>query len=220
MRTMTTTTCDFCGKKYKKDSFDFTRTKHNFCSSQCNGLSQRKRIQTTCGFCGKSITITQSYSKKSKSGKSFCDKSCAAIYNNKIKKKTRRSKVEISFHNLLIKKFPQLDILANDKTMLNGLEVDIAIPSLKLAIEWNGIVHFKPIYGEKKLNRVKEIDKEKLKIASNNNINLIVITDLVSNNQMLKKAFLYVENIIKNLLPEGTGNDPARPFSRAPSLAN
>jgi hypothetical protein len=84
--------------------------------------------------------------------------------------------------------------------MLNGLEVDIAIPSLNLAIEWNGIVHFKPIYGQTKLNKIQDKDAEKIKIASNKNINLIVISDLVSNDIILQKAFDNVKNIIKNLI--------------------
>lgn len=102
--------------------------------------------------------------------------------------------------NLLVKEFPNLKILPNDKTMLDGLEADIAIPSLKLAIEWNGIVHFKPIYGQQKLDKVKNKDTEKLKIASNKNINLIVIPDLISNDKILNQAFNDVKEIIKKLI--------------------
>ena len=156
-------------------------------------------ILYSCKLCNKSFMRRPCDAKKSKTGNFFCCMSCAAIYNNKIKKKSRRSKIEIQLYNLLVKEFPNLDILPNDKTMLGGLEVDIAIPSLKLAIEWNGIVHFKPIYGIKKLKRVQEIDQEKLKIASNKNINLIIISDYVSNQQILNKAFEDIKNIIKNL---------------------
>jgi hypothetical protein len=84
--------------------------------------------------------------------------------------------------------------------MLDGLEVDVAIPSLKLAIEWNGIVHFKPIYGEDKLLKVQNKDTEKLKIAANKNINLIVISDIVSNDKILKQAFNDTKNIIKKII--------------------
>ena len=84
--------------------------------------------------------------------------------------------------------------------MLDGLEVDVAIPSLKLAIEWNGAVHFKPIYGTTKLKKIKQKDTEKLKIASNKDINLIVITDLVSNDEILQKAFEDCKKIINRLL--------------------
>jgi hypothetical protein len=153
-----------------------------------------------CKQCNKSFLRFHSYTKKSKTGNQFCNKSCAASFNNKLKRKSRRSKIEEKFYNLLVKEFPNLNILPNDKTMLNGLETDIAVPSLNLAIEWNGSVHFKPIYGVKKLKRIKELDQEKLKIANNKNINLIVITDLVSNDATLQKAFDDVKKIIKSLI--------------------
>ena len=85
-------------------------------------------------------------------------------------------------------------------TGMKRILIPTAIPELNLAIEWNGIVHFKPIYGKKKLNRIQELDNEKLKIASNKDINLIVIPDLVSNDKILNKAFNDVKNIINNLL--------------------
>ncbi len=138
--------------------------------------------------------------KRSKSNKIFCNSSCAATYNNKLKRKSKRSKIEAKFYDLLVKEFPNLNILSNDKTMLNGLEVDVAIPILKLAIEWNGIVHFKPIYGQTKLNRIQNNDANKLQIASNKNINLIVIPDLVSNDKILKQAFNDIKNIINKLI--------------------
>ena len=153
-----------------------------------------------CANCDNQIIRQRSQFKKSKSGRSFCNNSCAASYNNKLKRKSRRSKIEIKFYNLLVKEFPNLKILPNDKTMLDGLEADIAIPSLKLAIEWNGIVHFKPIYGQQKLDKVKNKDTEKLKIASNKNINLIVIPDLISNDKILNQAFNDVKEIIKKLI--------------------
>jgi endogenous inhibitor of DNA gyrase (YacG/DUF329 family) len=187
-RSKSTTTCEQCGKKFQKEAYDFKRTKHNFCSTKCHGLFQRKRIKKICGNCGKEIIIRKGEHKKSKSGKSFCSKSCAATYNNKLKRKSRRSKIEKKFYNLLIKEFPTLNISANNKTMLDGLEIDVAIPELKLGIEWNGIIHFKPIHGEQKLKNIQEKDAQKQKIASNKDINLIVISDLVSNDDMLKKS--------------------------------
>lgn len=196
----TKTICNQCNKEYEKETFDFKRTEHNFCSQKCNGLFQRKRIKTICGTCKKSIETIPAILNSSKSGKVFCNHSCAATFNNKLKRKSRRSKIEAKFYDLLVKEFPKLNILSNDKIMLDGYEVDISIPKLQLAIEWNGIVHFKPIYGQTKLNRIQGRDAEKLKIASNKNINLIIITDLVSNDKMLKQAFNDVKVIINNLL--------------------
>lgn len=195
--------CHYCGKVFERESKNRPRYKgriNAYCNAKCAALFATKEIETKCGYCDKKVIIKQAELKRSKSGKAFCNRSCAASYNNKLKRKSRRSKIEAKFYNLLVNEFPQLNILSNDKTMLDGLEVDIAIPSLKLAIEWNGIVHFKPIYGKTKLDKIQNIDVKKLKIASNKNINLIVISDLVSNDKILKKAFNDIKNIIKQLI--------------------
>ena len=209
MKTYIELKCEYCKKIFKRllsnqnDYMKYTKKhQHNFCSTKCSGryTTQLRTIIMNCANCDNQIIRQRSQFKKSKSGRSFCNNSCAASYNNKLKRKSRRSKIEIKFYNLLVKEFPNLKILPNDKTMLDGLEADIAIPSLKLAIEWNGIVHFKPIYGQQKLDKVKNKDTEKLKIASNKNINLIVIPDLISNDKILNQAFNDVKEIIKKLI--------------------
>jgi hypothetical protein len=100
---------------------------------------------------------------------------------------------------LLEEKYPNFEIIPNDKELLDGYEVDISIPELKLAIEWNGIVHFKPIYGKQKLQKIQSRDAEKLKIANDKNINLIVIPDLVSKEAYVKEAFYNICRIIDTL---------------------
>jgi len=196
--------CDQCGIIFERLLASHNQDikigqKYTLCSRKCTGSFQKRRFLTNCKNCNKNIEIQQKEVKKSKSGNHFCSQSCAASHNNKLKRKSRRSKIEIKFYNLLVKEFPNLNILANDKTMLDGLEADVAIPSLNLAIEWNGIVHFKPIYSQAKLDKIQTKDAEKLKIASNKNINLIVIPDLVSNDKILQQAFNDVKKIIKNL---------------------
>lgn len=59
--------------------------------------------------------------------------------------------------------------------------MDIYFPKLKLAIQINGIVHYKPIYGLEKFQRIKEIDSEKRKLCKELTIDLIEID--VSQNQ-------------------------------------
>lgn len=98
---------------------------------------------------------------------------------------------------MICKEFPNLIIIANDKTLLEGYEVDIALPSLNMAIEWNGIVHFKPIYGDATLTKIQQRDAEKQLIAEKNEINLIVITDLASTNQYVNEVFHKIKKIIK-----------------------
>lgn len=83
--------------------------------------------------------------------------------------------------------------------MLDGLEVDIGIPSLKTAIEWNGIVHYKPIYGDQRLTEVQQRDAEKQKRASAKGINLIVVSDLVSTPARVREAFSEISGILQKL---------------------
>lgn len=203
--------CNYCKNDFKRllathnNNINNLSHKHQniFCSRGCcdKFKSEKNTIIIDCGSCGQKLTKQKSQAKRSKTGKTFCNQSCAATYNNKLKRKSRRSKIEAKFYNLIVKEFPSLDILSNDKTMLNGYEVDVAIPELQLAIEWNGIVHFKPIYGQTKLDRIQTRDTEKLKIASDKDINLIVISDLVSNDKILKQAFNEVKCIIQDLMP-------------------
>lgn len=40
-------------------------------------------------------------------------------------------------------------------------EIDIAIPALRIAVEWDGAAHFKPIYGDDVLQKTMEKDKRK-----------------------------------------------------------
>ena len=195
------TNCNYCNKLFNKKKCHINRSKNNFCNRNCyNQYKLNLKIETYCALCNKQLYRTPHEIKCSKSGNQFCCKSHAAFYNNKRRKKSRRSKIEIKFFNTLQNMFPNIKMLPNDKTMLDGYEVDVAIPELRLAIEWNGMVHFKPIYGEEKLSKVQQRDKEKLKIASNNNINLIVITDLVSNDERLNEALNQVSDIINQLI--------------------
>jgi len=207
--------CKNCNKHYKKraNQLHLENILQTFCSQKCFGLFTQARVSEPCGNCGKTITKCISAKKRSKSDHIFCSSSCSASYNNKIRVKTRRSKCEILLYELLCDKFPLLTILPNDKTMLNGYEVDIAIPDLKLAIEWNGTVHFKPIYGIDTLTKIQSRDKLKLEIANNHNINLIVIPDLVSTSKYVHKCFDDVSLIIIKLLnAEDKGIEPSPVF--------
>jgi hypothetical protein len=197
--------CEMCKKPFPRPARVHNQSKkrcyeNTFCSNKCQGIFSNKTIQLNCKACGKEIIKKQSEISKSKTGNSFCNSSCAASYNNTLHRVGRRSKIEIKFYEMLIQHYPQLEILNNDKTMLNGLEVDIAIPELKLAIEWNGIIHFKPIYGQQSLDKINAKDQEKLEIASNKDINLIVICDKKSTNEILEEKFLEVVSIIDGLL--------------------
>ena len=50
-------------------------------------------------------------------------------------------------------------MIQNDRELLSsGLEVDIVIRSLKLAIELNGPVHYFPLFGRQKLAKIQAAD--------------------------------------------------------------
>jgi len=50
---------------------------------------------------------------------------------------------------------------STDFSPQNRFEIDIAIPSCNVAIEWDGAAHFEPIYGDKDLSRVIQKDVRK-----------------------------------------------------------
>lgn len=178
--------CEQCGKTFyeQKKMIKFIlnhpddKVHHcarKFCSKKCLYSSQEKKICTVCANCGKEIKLSLAEFNKSKSGNHFCSKSCAVSYNNKHKEfGTRRSKLEKYIEEKLSLLYPDIKILFNDKTSINS-ELDIYIPSLKLAFELNGIFHYEPIFGDKKLLNIQENDKNKFKLCQEKNISLCVI---------------------------------------------
>ena len=196
--------CKNCEIIFNKSSYEMKRSPNkHFCSRKCH-INYHRSKSIYCSTC--KIQIYRKLSTINISN-NFCSRKCAAIFNNKLRRKSRRSKCEILLFNLLSTAFPQLLILANDKTLLNGLEVDIAIPELKLAIEWNGIIHFKPIYGIEKLLKIQQKDKEKLQIAAEKDINLIVISDLVSTTKLIYEQFEIIKHYIDELQQLGRGSN-------------
>ena len=185
-------------QQYKKDR------KHVFCSQRCRYDFYNTSVTKPCRRCDKSVTRPLSEFRKSKTGNVFCNNSCACSFNNTQKRNSRRSKCEIQLFDLLVEHYPDLEILSTDKAR------DISIPELSLGIEWNGIVHFKPIYGESKFKKILKRDKEKQEIAKRKDINLIVIPDLVSTKVRVKEAFVEICQIIDKLPPLDSNQQPTR----------
>lgn len=207
------TKCAYCDKEFERKNCHSVKYQKNlaikrgqnrssleFCDGVCSGKYRTTSKEVECGWCNKKINKMLCELNSSKSGKVFCSSPCSASYNNTQRRKSRRSKCEILLFSLLKDRYTQLEVVPNDKILLNGLELDIAFPELKLAIEWNGIVHFKPIYGEEKLNKIKSIDARKQALAVEKGIRLIVIPDLVSNEKYVKEAFFNICKIIDELL--------------------
>ena len=94
-------------------------------------------------------------------------------------------------------------MIPNDRRMLDGYEVDIAIPSLRLAIEWNGAIHRKPIYGQATLDRIQRRDQERLTLAARHEIDLVVIDDQESTEAAVRREANRLRRRIRRLLENG-----------------
>jgi len=82
--------------------------------------------------------------------------------------------MEILLEELIIEKFSNLNYSINNKNIIQS-ELDFYFPDLKFAIELNGIFHYKPIYGEEKLEQIKNNDKQKIIKCREHGIELCVI---------------------------------------------
>jgi hypothetical protein len=184
--------CYYCDKSFFKTkhqiqvaSLHHETHKCMFCSIECQSQYKITKIITICSNCGKSFNKFPNEIKKSKSGNHFCSCSCAATYNNKHKTKgNRRSKLEKYLEEKLIDLYPELKILFNNKDIINS-ELDIYIPSLKLAFELNGIFHYEPIYGQNKLDQIQNNDNRKFQACIEHDIELCLLD--VSQQKYFKK---------------------------------
>lgn len=219
--------CKSCGNPFLKSKNNIysslkghPRFKLDFCSWRC-GAQYRFKLSTSairCYQCDSPFIKTLSQIKQTKHN--FCSQSCAAKWHNAHKTKgTRVSKLERWLQEQLPRLFPGLEFHFNRTDAVNA-ELDIFIPSLKLAFELNGIFHYEPIYGPEKLGRIQNNDERKMQACLERNIELCVID--VSSSAYFKPArvqkFLdIIVNIIKtklskSLLPEeGSNLQPASP---------
>lgn len=172
--------CKGCQKKFNRSRKMVVRAMNNperansldYCSRSCDGRPNAAKARN-CKYCNKLFKKLPCEIKKTKND--FCSKSCAATYNNTHKTKGARcSKLEKHIQSELDKKYPNLEIHFNRKETINS-ELDIYIPSLKLAFELNGIFHYEPIYGKKKLDQIKNNDNRKFQACLEKGIELCII---------------------------------------------
>ena len=201
--------CIFCKKIFKKTKHYINnslnpkqKTNANFCSKSCSTLYHRGSKQILlCSNCDIEFSKTKTEIKKTKNH--FCSKSCAASYNNKHKSTgTRRSKLEIYLEEQLTSLYPKLHIDYNKKEAINS-ELDIYLPSLRLAFELNGIFHYEPIYGSDKLNQIQNNDSNKFQQCIENEISLCVI-DTSSQKYFKESTSKKYLDIIVNIINQRT----------------
>lgn len=193
--------CKYCGvssyhPRYAVLKSIKTRKENFFCNQMCAKTFSIKAKEVSCQTCGKSFVKQFTQIKLTKNN--FCSRSCSATYHNTHKTTGfRRSKLEKFLEEKISETFPNEECIYNNVEIINS-ELDIYFPKLKLAIQINGPLHYKPIYGDKKLARIIEIDELKRVICKAQNINLIEID--VSNdsyfNGTKNKRWLEVKSII------------------------
>lgn len=182
----------------------------NFCSVKCSAIffnRPRKKIKipklkrmkktTQCKFCGKK-TINKFY----------CNGTCRNKDQNKLKNGSK-SYAEKVLCAKIKSHFPKWEILENNRTILNGLELDVYIPHLKLGIEWNGIYHIEPIKGNDVLQKIIGKDLKKQIRCNKQGISLLVISDRTSHRKFIEETTDEIINKLKQLeMASRVGNAP------------
>lgn len=129
----------------------------------------------------------------------FCSHSCSATFNNTHKKHgNRKSKLECWIEKQLKKIYPNIQFKFNSKEEINS-ELDIYIPSLKLAFELNGIFHYEPIFGIEKLKQIKNNDNRKFQACLEKGIELCII-DTSNQSYFKEKTSQKYLDIIKDII--------------------
>lgn len=199
----TTNICKNCNKEYSiyehyvKSSLSRKSTP-SFCSFTCMKVFRSVPYEDVeCKQCGKR------FSSKVKAKSKFCCRSCSTTYNNTHKTHgIRVSKLEKWIQQKLSDTYPNLEIHFNRKDAINS-ELDIYIPSLKLAFELNGVFHYEPIYGPEQLQKLQNNDNRKFQACLERGIELCIIdtrdqrkfTETSSN-----KFFIIIDNVLKTKL--------------------
>jgi len=193
--------CKICNKTFSILLSDYkykNKTQKNiYCSQRCANISKKDSVTEPCGHCNKLVTRFISDKISSKSGHIFCSRSCSTYYRNQHKTTGfQRSKLEIFMEDFIKSKFPHTNVAFNNSNII-GYELDVYFPDYKLAIEYNGIVHYEPIYGTDRLTKIQFNDKQKILLCAQNGIELIVLN---CNGISAKKINSIISNEVFSIL--------------------
>ena len=194
--------CDGCKNTFLRTKRSIVRHKAQekkkaYCSDVCYQSSKNKSLTKPCEQCG--LPVTRHANQSRKHPKSFCNRSCSAMYRNANKKHgTRRSKLEAWLEQQLPVMYPSLEFHFNRKDTINS-ELDIYIPSLKLAFELNGIFHYEPIFGRDKLVQIQNNDQRKYQACIERGIELCLIDVSTFTYFKPEKAQKYLD-IVKSII--------------------
>lgn len=198
--------CDKCLKTYMQNFDRFRRGfRHNACKyDNCNNDNLkkslkryweeedggRKVLEKDCSYCNKKF-------KGKRNSQKTCDMQCSEELK-KMRASTEeyknycriggqisasvghnRSQNEIYFAGLCGKQF---DVITN-VPMFDGWDADVIIPSLKIAIHWNGVWHYKQVRADHDLALTQHRDKFKHKMIKKHGYTNYIIVDMGAYNQ-------------------------------------
>jgi hypothetical protein len=163
--------CNCCGSDTLKSVNQLVKGKKLFCSLDCSYKYKDKRVKVSCEVCNK-LFLKQKF-EIGRTKKNCCSKECSLLLAKFHKNwGSSRSKLEVAIEAYLKNNF--LFHIDYNKNKI-GYELDIHVPHLELAIEINGILHYKAIFGIEKLLRTQKTDREKVLECKKRNIKLVVI---------------------------------------------
>ena len=145
-----------------------------------------ERNPNRCTQCGKVLSYDIRFKKT-------CSEECLHNLRSELGKKlvklqNLRSKNEIAFCELCEQYFGKENVLHN-AVMFNGWDADIIIPSLKVAILWNGPWHYIEISKTQKLKQVQNRDKIKLREIINCGYRPYIVEDVKREKDKVEKEF-------------------------------
>lgn len=185
--------CSSCGVKFYRSGKLLEKADRHFCSQKCSSASQQRRQACIC------LTCSKEFIGKIIEKRKFCSLSCSAKYNNTHKQYgIRRSKLEQWVEQFIRIEYPEINLVCNGKSVI-GSELDFYFPDLMFAIELNGIVHYEPIYGEDKFQRIQDNDRQKGIRCYEQGIELATI-DVSACGRLTQTNKTKYYNIIKDLL--------------------
>lgn len=154
-----------------------------------------KVVKWKCPVCDSIIMLNPSVARERK----YCSGRCRNKVNNKFQNGSR-SYAERYLEEKLSESFPSLKIEFNNREVLSGnKELDVYIPSLNFAIEWNGIYHYREVNKES-LVKVKKRDFDKKKECKRGGILLYVIKDLTSSKKFIREETDKIVLVIRRLI--------------------